>query len=162
MMCRAEPRPNHRPQHRIVIGQGAKPGGGGMLLGQKVNPRVARMRTLPEGVDQRSASRHPDWTGPDDLVHRLGETHLCQGRRDARVQRCEARRARRPRWRGFRALGLNQDLDTRIDGSSLDVADRLGVRGKQLSDIDAVGYGFGRLPATGEYDLRPMRLDLGW
>src|SRR6186713_2869880 len=27
----------------IVIGQGAKPGGGGMLLGQKVNPRVAKM-----------------------------------------------------------------------------------------------------------------------
>ena len=38
----------------IVIGQGAKPGGGGMLLGQKISPRVARMRTLPEGVDQRS------------------------------------------------------------------------------------------------------------
>jgi glutamate synthase domain-containing protein 2 len=51
----------------IVLGQGAKPGGGGMLLGQKVGRRVARMRTLPEGVDQRSASRHPDWTGPDDL-----------------------------------------------------------------------------------------------
>src|ERR1700756_3934771 len=48
----------------IVIGQGAKPGGGGMLLGQKVSPRVAKMRTLPEGVDQRSACRHPDWTGP--------------------------------------------------------------------------------------------------
>jgi glutamate synthase domain-containing protein 2 len=48
----------------VVIGQGAKPGGGGMLLGQKVNPRVAKMRTLPDGVDQRSASRHPDWTGP--------------------------------------------------------------------------------------------------
>ena len=57
----------------IVIGQGAKPGGGGMLLGQKVNPRVARMRTLPEGVDQRSASRHPDWTGPDDLVIKINE-----------------------------------------------------------------------------------------
>jgi glutamate synthase domain-containing protein 2 len=56
-----------------VIGQGAKPGGGGMLLGQKVNPRVARMRTLPEGVDQRSASRHPDWTGPDDLVIKIKE-----------------------------------------------------------------------------------------
>ena len=26
----------------VVIGQGAKPGGGGMLLGQKINPRVAR------------------------------------------------------------------------------------------------------------------------
>src|SRR3977135_915215 len=57
----------------IVIGQGAKPGGGGMLLGQKVNPRVARMRTLPEGVDQRSACRHPDWTGPDDLVIKIQE-----------------------------------------------------------------------------------------
>ena len=57
----------------IVIGQGAKPGGGGMLLGQKVNPRVAAMRTLPEGIDQRSASRHPDWTGPDDLVIKIHE-----------------------------------------------------------------------------------------
>jgi len=57
----------------IVIGQGAKPGGGGMLLGQKVNPRVARMRTLPEGIDQRSACRHPDWTGPDDLAIKIRE-----------------------------------------------------------------------------------------
>ncbi|HEY5808770.1 MAG TPA: FMN-binding glutamate synthase family protein [Povalibacter sp.] len=57
----------------IVIGQGAKPGGGGMLLGQKVNPRVAKMRTLPEGVDQRSACRHPDWTGPDDLAIKIRE-----------------------------------------------------------------------------------------
>jgi glutamate synthase domain-containing protein 2 len=57
----------------IVIGQGAKPGGGGMLLGQKVSPRVAAMRTLPEGVDQRSASRHPDWTGPDDLAIKIKE-----------------------------------------------------------------------------------------
>jgi glutamate synthase domain-containing protein 2 len=57
----------------VVLGQGAKPGGGGMLLGQKVNPRVAAMRTLPEGVDQRSASRHPDWTGPDDLAIKIKE-----------------------------------------------------------------------------------------
>ncbi|MEC9008004.1 MAG: FMN-binding glutamate synthase family protein [Planctomycetota bacterium] len=57
----------------IVIGQGAKPGGGGMLLGQKVSPRVAGMRTLPEGIDQRSACRHPDWTGPDDLAIKIEE-----------------------------------------------------------------------------------------
>lgn len=57
----------------IVIGQGAKPGGGGMLLGQKINPRVAQMRTLPEGVDQRSACRHPDWTGSDDLTIKIQE-----------------------------------------------------------------------------------------
>jgi methylamine---glutamate N-methyltransferase subunit C len=60
----------------IVIGQGAKPGGGGMLLGQKISERVAGMRTLPAGIDQRSACRHPDWTGPDDLeikIHELRE-----------------------------------------------------------------------------------------
>ncbi len=57
----------------VVIGQGAKPGGGGMLLGQKISARVAQMRTLPEGIDQRSACRHPDWTGPDDLVIKINE-----------------------------------------------------------------------------------------
>ena len=57
----------------VVIGQGAKPGGGGMLLGQKISDRVAEMRTLPKGVDQRSACRHPDWTGPDDLAIKITE-----------------------------------------------------------------------------------------
>ena len=57
----------------VVVGQGAKPGGGGMLLGQKITERVARMRALPEGIDQRSACRHPDWTGPDDLEIKILE-----------------------------------------------------------------------------------------
>jgi methylamine---glutamate N-methyltransferase subunit C len=57
----------------IVVGQGAKPGGGGMLLGQKISDRVAEMRTLPKGIDQRSACRHPDWTGPDDLEIKIEE-----------------------------------------------------------------------------------------
>ncbi|MEM7225746.1 MAG: FMN-binding glutamate synthase family protein [Pseudomonadota bacterium] len=57
----------------VVVGQGAKPGGGGMLLGQKISDRVAEMRTLPKGVDQRSACRHPDWTGPDDLEIKIQE-----------------------------------------------------------------------------------------
>ena len=60
----------------VVVGQGAKPGGGGMLLGQKISDRVAQMRCLPKGIDQRSACRHPDWTGPDDLeikIRELGE-----------------------------------------------------------------------------------------
>ena len=57
----------------VVVGQGAKPGGGGMLLGQKISDRVAEMRDLPKGIDQRSACRHPDWTGPDDLEIKIGE-----------------------------------------------------------------------------------------
>ncbi len=57
----------------VVVGQGAKPGGGGMLLGQKISDRVAEMRDLPKGIDQRSACRHPDWTGPDDLEIKILE-----------------------------------------------------------------------------------------
>ena len=63
----------------VVIGQGAKPGGGGMLLGQKISDRVADMRTLPKGIDQRSACRHPDWTGPDDLEIKILELREITG-----------------------------------------------------------------------------------
>src|ERR1700733_9462373 len=64
-----------RPADAIegVVGQGAKPGGGGMLLGHKISERVAEMRDLPKGIDQRSACRHPDWTGPDDLEIKIEE-----------------------------------------------------------------------------------------
>src|SRR6202008_2558287 len=63
----------------VVVGQGAKPGGGGMLLGHKISDRVAAMRDLPEGIDQRSACRHPDWTGPDDLQIKLEELREITG-----------------------------------------------------------------------------------
>lgn len=63
----------------VVVGQGAKPGGGGMLLGQKITERVAGMRDLPPGIDQRSACRHPDWTGPDDLEIKILELREITG-----------------------------------------------------------------------------------
>ncbi|PIT01672.1 glutamate synthase [Bradyrhizobium nitroreducens] len=63
----------------IVVGQGAKPGGGGMLLGQKISDRVAQMRSLPKGIDQRSACRHPDWTGADDLEIKILELRELTG-----------------------------------------------------------------------------------
>lgn len=63
----------------IVVGQGAKPGGGGMLLGQKISDRVAKMRSLPMGIDQRSACRHPDWTGADDLEIKILELRELTG-----------------------------------------------------------------------------------
>jgi glutamate synthase domain-containing protein 2 len=43
------------------------------MMGQKISDRVAGMRTLPAGIDQRSACRHPDWTGPDDLTIKINE-----------------------------------------------------------------------------------------
>lgn len=57
----------------IAVGQGAKPGTGGVLLGMKVSDRVANMRTLPIGVDQRSTVRHPDFLGADDLQVKIEE-----------------------------------------------------------------------------------------
>ncbi len=57
----------------IVVGQGAKPGTGGILLGMKVSERVAKMRSLPLGVDQRSTVRHPDFLGADDLQVKIEE-----------------------------------------------------------------------------------------
>ena len=60
----------------IVVGQGAKPGTGGLLLGMKVSRRVSQMRTLPEGVDQRSTIRHPDFLGADDLAVKIEELRI--------------------------------------------------------------------------------------
>ena len=55
----------------IVVGQGAKPGTGGLLMGVKVLDHIAEMRDLPTGIDQRSPTRHPDWLGPDDLALKI-------------------------------------------------------------------------------------------
>ena len=55
----------------IVVGQGAKPGTGGLLMGVKVLDDIADMRDLPQGIDQRSPARHPDWLGPDDLAVKI-------------------------------------------------------------------------------------------
>ena len=42
----------------------------------KVSPRVSEMRTLPEGVDQRSTIRHPDFLGADDLAVKIEELRI--------------------------------------------------------------------------------------
>ena len=58
----------------IVIGQGAKPGGGGMLLGQKVNPRVARDAHAARRawISARPAATRTG-PGPDDLAIKINE-----------------------------------------------------------------------------------------
>ena len=100
----------------VVVGQGAKPGGGGMLLGQKINARVAAMRTLPEGIDQRSACRHPgldragrsgDQNPGAARDHRLADPDLRQDRRQPpglrRGAGGQGRRRRRSCWTACRA-----------------------------------------------------------
>ncbi|MBC7813339.1 MAG: FMN-binding glutamate synthase family protein, partial [Burkholderiales bacterium] len=57
----------------LTIGQGAKPGTGGLLLDSKVKEHIAAQRDLPVGVDQRSPARHPDFLGPDDMNIKIEE-----------------------------------------------------------------------------------------
>ena len=57
----------------LTIGQGAKPGTGGLLLGSKGSAEIAHIRHLPPGVDQRSPARHPDFLGPDDMIIKIEE-----------------------------------------------------------------------------------------
>src|SRR3989441_835833 len=63
----------------LTIGQGAKPGTGGLLLGSKVSDTIAKQRDLPVGVDQRSPARHPDFLGPDDMIIKVEEIREATG-----------------------------------------------------------------------------------
>ncbi len=63
----------------IYISQGAKPGLGGQLMAKKVTKQLAAIRGIPEGIDLRSPSRHPDIMGADDLVIKVEELREATG-----------------------------------------------------------------------------------
>ena len=65
----------------IYISQGAKPGFGGQLMAKKVTKELAEIRGIPEGIDLRSPSRHPDILGADDLVIKVEEFREATGYR---------------------------------------------------------------------------------
>jgi len=51
----------------IKVGQGAKPGIGGHLPGEKVTPEISRTRMIPEGTDAISPAPHHDIYSIEDL-----------------------------------------------------------------------------------------------
>lgn len=57
----------------IKIGQGAKPGMGGHLMGEKVTAEVSAIRGIPEGTDALSPARHMDIVGPEDLSFKINQ-----------------------------------------------------------------------------------------
>lgn len=42
-------------------------------MGKKITPEIAEIRGIPQGMDLRSPSRHPDVLGADDLVIKIEE-----------------------------------------------------------------------------------------
>ncbi len=63
----------------IYISQGAKPGFGGQLMSNKVTKELAAIRGIPQGIDLRSPSRHPDILGGDDLLIKVEEFREATG-----------------------------------------------------------------------------------
>lgn len=63
----------------IKIGQGAKPGQGGLLLGEKVTEEISEMRGIPAGADAISPARHLDIVGPEDLKMKIDELREVTG-----------------------------------------------------------------------------------
>jgi glutamate synthase domain-containing protein 2 len=55
----------------IKIGQGAKPGMGGHLLGEKVTEEIAKIRGIPVGTDALSPAYHLDMIRPGDLAKHI-------------------------------------------------------------------------------------------
>jgi len=64
----------------IKLGQGAKPGKGGMLPGHKVTAEIAAIRGIPAGQDSLSPNRHPDISNTSELLDMIHRVHQVTGR----------------------------------------------------------------------------------
>jgi len=67
----------------VVLARAPKPGAAACCWARRSATGWPACAPCRPGIDQRSACRHPDWTGPDDLtikilelreIHRLGKT----------------------------------------------------------------------------------------
>ena len=86
----------------IKIGQGAKPGIGGHLPGEKINEEVSTTRMIPQGTDAISPAPHHDIYSIEDLRQLIYALKEATGYKPVGGQ--DRRRAQRGRHRlGHRA-----------------------------------------------------------
>ena len=64
----------------IKLSQGAKPGKGGILPGEKVNSEIAKIRGIPEGKASISPNRHPDINNVDELLGVIDRVRVVTGK----------------------------------------------------------------------------------
>ena len=64
----------------IKLSQGAKPGKGGILPGEKVTDIIAKTRGIPEGEDSISPNRHPDIADTQDLQNMIERVRRVTGK----------------------------------------------------------------------------------
>lgn len=70
----------------IKVGQGTKPGMGGLLPGEKVTAEIAKVRGKEEGKDIVSPSRFKDINSPEDLKNLIEELRRRSGGRPIGVK----------------------------------------------------------------------------
>ena len=63
----------------LKLSQGAKPGKGGILPGEKVTREIATIRGIPEGHDSISPNRHPDVDSASDLLDMINHIREVSG-----------------------------------------------------------------------------------
>ncbi|WP_430460019.1 FMN-binding glutamate synthase family protein [Thalassolituus sp. LLYu03] len=64
----------------IKLSQGAKPGKGGILPGEKVTAEIAAIRHIPAGEDSISPNGHPEIRSVDDLLDMIGHVRDVTGK----------------------------------------------------------------------------------
>jgi len=64
----------------IKMSQGAKPGKGGILPGEKVSAEIAAIRGVEIGKDAYSPNRHPDINSFDDLIDMINRVRKVTGK----------------------------------------------------------------------------------
>ena len=64
----------------LKLSQGAKPGKGGILPGQKVTKAIAEIRHIPEGEDSISPNRHPEIDSAEDLLNVINHIRDVSGK----------------------------------------------------------------------------------
>ena len=150
----------------IKIGQGAKPGLGGVLPAAKVTERIAEVRGIEAGVDSHSPSRFPDIGSPAALAERLERIRSInpgipigikivagRGRRRRR------RRRRRSRLPGRRRLRRRDR--SRPGARATTSASRAGWRCTARAWLDDHGHADVQLVVTGGYG-RPDEMARRW
>jgi len=63
----------------IKLSQGAKPGKGGILPGEKVTKEIAAIRGIPAGEDSISPNRHPEVDSAEDLLDMINHVREVSG-----------------------------------------------------------------------------------
>ncbi len=64
----------------LKLAQGAKPGKGGILPGEKVTPEIAEIRGIPPGRDSISPNRHPEIENNTDLLDMINTIRKVTGK----------------------------------------------------------------------------------